>query len=101
MTCFGEFDQSLFTPFFVADIHGLRNPVRKEHDEVAGFISKRRLVDTSAGRAQSPNHRLPGVTPRMRQRRSARLWEGYDPRLHSSCGALPDRTRRKTVLRSD
>ena len=31
MTRFGEFDQSLFAPFFVANVHGFGNSVRKEH----------------------------------------------------------------------
>src|SRR6266852_4056208 len=40
MTRFGEFDQSLFAPFFVANVHGFGNSVRKEHYQVSGLVRK-------------------------------------------------------------
>ena len=40
MTCFGEFDQSLFAPFFVASVHGFGYSVRKEHYQVSRLMRK-------------------------------------------------------------
>jgi hypothetical protein len=40
MTCFRELDHSLFTPLFVAGVHGFGNSVRKEHHQVGSFKRK-------------------------------------------------------------
>src|SRR5215472_15258224 len=40
MTRFGEFDQSLFAPFLIVNVHRFRNSVRKKHHQVSGFMRK-------------------------------------------------------------
>jgi hypothetical protein len=40
VTRFGDFNQSLLAPFFIANIHRFGNSVRKEHNQVSGFMRK-------------------------------------------------------------
>src|SRR5262245_56442268 len=56
MTHFCQLDQPIFTPLFVANVHGFGNSVSKQHDQVSGF----KIKNTSlVAMWYKPDHRPP------------------------------------------